>query len=222
MSPLPGRPSPLVLAAPSGTGKTTIARRLVEGDGPFTFSVSATTRPPRSGERDGDAYQFVDEDEFRSMVDAGDLVEWATVHGHLYGTPLKNLEDAVERDEHVVLDIDVQGARQIRERVPDAILVFVFPPSAEALVTRLAGRGTEAAEDVALRLKEADVELEQARNFDYIVVNDELERAVEEVRAIVRAESHRPLRARDFDGNVMRLREEIQEALKERTARAGE
>lgn len=222
MSALPARSCPVVLAAPSGTGKTTMARKLVEGPGSFTFSVSATTRPPRPGEEERGAYDFVDEDGFRAMVDRGELVEWATVHGHLYGTPRRNLEEAADDGLHVVLDIDVQGARQIRERVPDAILIFVFPPTAEELVSRLSGRGTEEPEQVGRRLKEADVELEQARNFDYIVVNDDLESALEEVRAIVRAEGHRPRRARDFDGDVTRLREEIQEALKERTARAGE
>jgi guanylate kinase len=125
---LPHRPCPLVLAAPSGTGKTTIAHALVERFSRFVFSVSATTRAPRGDEVDGVDYDFLSRAEFEAMIEAGALVEWAEVHGNLYGTPVRNLEAAAARGEHVVLDIDVQGARQIRDKVPDAVLMFVFPP----------------------------------------------------------------------------------------------
>lgn len=209
MSWLPSRAFPVVLAAPSGTGKTTIARALVEGEGRFVFSVSATTRPPRGGEESGKAYDFLDEDTFRRMIREGEFVEWATVHGHLYGTPRRNLEAAAERGEHVVLDIDVQGAAQIRKMVPEAVLVFVFPPTAAALVERLRGRATEASPEVLRRLRAAHAELERAVDFDYLVVNDDLERAVSEVRRIVEVEAHRPRRALDFHGEVARLRGEI-------------
>jgi len=210
---LPHRVFPVVLAAPSGTGKTSIARGLVEGGGSFVFSVSATTRPPRGTERDGVDYHFVSEKRFREMVEAGDLVEWADVHGHMYGTPRRAIEGPAERGEHVVLDIDVQGAKQIRERVPGAVLIFVFPPSAKALVARLDGRGTEAEAELVRRLTNARAELADAASFDYVVVNEDLEEATAAVRAIVRAEGHRPERGLDPEGEAQRLRNEIDDSL---------
>lgn len=211
---LPYRPCPLVLAAPSGTGKTTIAHALVERFSRFEFSVSATTRSPRREERDGVDYSFMSRERFQAMIDADELVEWAEVHGNLYGTPKHGLEDAADRGEHVVLDIDVQGARQIRERVPEAVLIFVFPPSAEALWTRLTARGTEDLVEVKRRLEAARDELREAGHFDYIVVNDDLDRAISRIRAIVEAESHRPDRALDLPGDVQRLRTEIEDVVR--------
>ncbi len=209
MTALPHRPCPVILAAPSGTGKTTIAHALVDRFDHFVFSVSATTRPPREGEVDGEDYDFLTRDAFVEMMAAGELAEWAEVHGNLYGTPLRNLDAAAERGEHALLDIDVQGARQIRDRIPDAVLIFIFPPSADDLVKRLTARGTESTEEVTRRLRAAQGELEAARDFDYIVVNDDLEHAVAQVRAIVEAEGHRPARATDFLREVARLRSEI-------------
>ena len=203
---LPHRPAPLVLAAPSGTGKTTIAHALVERYPTFVFSVSATTRPPREGERDGVDYQFVTPERFQAMIRDEELVEWARVHGNMYGTPRRNLAEAQDRGEHVVLDIDVQGAEQIRERVPEAILVFVLPPSPEALLGRLTARGTEEMEEVKRRLRNAREELERAGSFHYVVVNDDLERAIGRIRGIVEAEGHRPGRALDLAGEVARIR----------------
>lgn len=217
---LPYRPSPLVLAAPSGTGKTTIAHALVERFEHFVFSVSATTRPPRAGEMDGEDYDFVSREDFEGMLRGDALLEWAEVHGNLYGTPRRNLERAQARGEHVVLDIDVQGARQIKERVPESVLLFVFPPSASALWGRLTQRGTEDLAEVRRRLRAAHRELEDAAHFDYIVVNDDLERAIARVRTIVEAESHRPLRALDLKGEVARLRSEIEETVRASEAAA--
>jgi guanylate kinase len=176
---------PVVLAAPSGTGKTTVAHRLVEGSNDFVFSVSATTRPPREGERDGVDYHFVDRAGFESMVEAGELVEWAEVHGRLYGTPRAEIEVAAGRGVHVVLDIDVQGALQIRDALPEAKLIFVLPPSVEALVKRLRGRGTEEEGEVARRLRSALDELSVAPDFDHLIVNDDVDRCAADVRAIV-------------------------------------
>lgn len=215
---LPARPVPMVLAAPSGTGKTTIAHALVEGSDAFTFSVSATTRPPREGEEDGVDYLFVSDERFDAMVRAGEMAEWAVVHGHRYGTPTANLEAAAERGEHVVLDIDVQGAKQIRESVPEAVLIFIFPPSAETLAERLAGRGTEAREETRRRLVAGRGELEEARNFDYIVVNEELDTAVDEVREIARAEGRRPERTTDLGAEIRRLQDEIDDIVRRRYA----
>lgn len=215
MSSLPFHPCPVVLAAPSGTGKTTIAHALVECAEDFVFSVSATTRPPREGEREGEHYEFVTPSAFQQMIDRDELVEWARVHGNLYGTPRRNLEASAGRGEHVVLDIDVQGAGQIRETVPEAVLIFVFPPSAAALVERLTVRGTEEKAEVRRRLAAAREELERASDFDYVVVNDSLEEAVRQVQAIVKAESHRPGRARALSEEVERLRSEIDRTLEQ-------
>jgi len=181
------RAAPVVLVATSGTGKTTIARRLVEGSRAFVFSVSVTTREPREREQDGVAYHFVSRDEFEARVGRGELVEWAEVHDHLYGTPRSEIEAAAERGEHVVLDIDVQGARQIRDSVPDATLIFVLPPSVGIMMARLTGRGTETRADIARRLQSAMVELQAVPEFDYVVVNDDLDECLDEIRGIVGA-----------------------------------
>lgn len=202
------RACPVVLAAPSGTGKTTLARRLVDAYGPYRFSVSATTRPPRGAERDGIDYHFVDRARFQRMIAAGELVEWAEVHGRLYGTPRAMLDGAAAEGVHVLLDIDVQGARQLREHVPDVKLIFVLPPSIDALLERLRGRGTEGAEEFATRLRTAVDELRTAAEFDYVVVNDDLERCALEVDRIVRGELAPPETSGSYDA-ARSLREEI-------------
>ena len=145
--------SPVVLVGPSGAGKTTLAHRLVADSPRYVFSVSATTRAPRDGEHDGIDYHFVDRVGFDAMVDTGELAEWAEVHGRLYGTPRAELDLAAERGEHVVLDIDVQGARQIRDVVPDARLIFVLPPDIHIMMARLSGRGIETPAEIAKRLR---------------------------------------------------------------------
>lgn len=177
--------APLVLAAPSGAGKTTIARRLVDQDERFVFSISATTRPARPGETDGTDYHFLDNTAFEAMIEAGELAEWAKVHDRYYGTPLAGIEAAAADGRHVVLDIDVQGAEQIRSAMPEAVLVFVLPPSVDQLMKRLTGRGTEAPEEVARRLRSALDELQAAPDFDHLVVNDDLDRCVDEVRSFM-------------------------------------
>lgn len=187
-------PFPLVLSAPSGAGKTTIARRLRERRGDVVFSVSATTRAPREGERDGVDYHFVARDEFQRMIGAGELIEWAKVHDAFYGTPLANVRRAEERGEFLLLDIDVQGARQIRRAVPQAVHVFILPPSGEVLVQRLVGRGTEDDARVQRRLGNALEELRTAAEFDHVVVNDDLDAAVADVEALLegRVDAMRP------------------------------
>ncbi len=175
---------PLVLAAPSGTGKTTIARSLVDGSDRFVFSVSATTRPRREHERDGVDYHFLSTEAFQAMRDGGELAEWAEVHGYLYGTPRSALREPASRGEQVVLDIDVQGARQLKEAVPDALLVFIIPPSVDVLVERLRGRATEQESEVLRRLTTAREELAAAVEFDFVVVNESLAEAVAEVTDI--------------------------------------
>lgn len=204
---------PVVLSAPSGTGKTTIARALVAREPDFAFSVSATTRPPRVGEKNGVDYWFVSPGKFREMMENGELVEWAEVHGHWYGTPLRSLEESARGGRHVLLDIDVQGARQIRRVVPQALLVFIFPPSADSLLRRLAGRGTEDADALRRRLATALQELDAAEEFHHLVRNDDLERAIAEVRELARAGFPPGGRSSGSLEDIARLRRELAEVL---------
>ncbi len=206
MSPLSYRAFPLVISAPSGTGKTTLARTLVDRVEGFSFSVSATTRGARQGEQDGADYHFRDRGAFEAMIGSGELAEWAEVHGELYGTPRAEIHEAVGRGEHLVLDIDVQGARQIRKNVPESVLIFVLPPSLESLLGRLEGRRTESRGEVARRLRSALAELDAAGEFDHVVVNDDLDRCVEEIRGIVTAQSTRTERLVALDEVVEELR----------------
>jgi guanylate kinase len=177
-----------VLAGPSGVGKGTIVRDLVSRDPEgLSLSVSVTTRAPRPGEVDGVDYFFVDDDAFDRMIRAGELLEWAEIVGHRSGTPRGFVEDRMAAGRDVVLEIDVVGASQVRERVPGSVLIFIDPPSMEELERRLRGRGTETEERIRLRLETADWELEQREWFDHVIVNDDLERASSQVAAIIDA-----------------------------------
>ena len=210
---LRARTFPVVLSAPSGAGKTTIARRLRERRGDVVFSVSATTRGPREHEVDGRDYHFVGVDEFRRMIDAGELLEWAEVHGNFYGTPRGNLDEAVRRGQFLLLDIDVQGARQIRAALPEAVLVFVLPPSAAALAKRLGGRGTEAPEVLRRRLRNAGEEVRAAPEFDYVVVNEVLSTAVDEIEAVLRGRAGPRGTTAGLDARIEAIRAGIEREL---------
>lgn len=180
---------PFVVAAPSGTGKTTICRACVARDPLLDFSISHTTRPPRAGEKDGVDYYYVTPAEFRQLVDAGAFVEHASYGGSNYGTSHEALRVPLEEQGHdVLLEIEVQGAAQVRERRADARFIFLLPPSMKVLEQRLRGRGTDSGEAIDLRLAVADRELEAIRFFDYAVVNDDLERAIACVLEIIAAE----------------------------------
>jgi len=183
-----GAAFPVVVAAPSGTGKTTVCREVVARDGRIVFSVSHTTRPRRPGEVDGVDYHFVDEQEFRRLIRDGAFLEWAEYNGNHYGTSLASLEPPLAAGRDVLLEIEVQGARQVRARRPDARFIFLMPPSFDALRRRLAKRGTDAAEEVERRLRVARQELSAVRDFDYAVVNDDLETCVADVLAILAGE----------------------------------
>lgn len=181
-----GRGRLIVIAGPSGVGKGSIVLGLMERDPRLVRSISATTRAPRATETDGADYLFVDDARFDAMVAAGDLLEWAEVfHRNRYGTPAHWVEDQRRGGRDVVLEIDVQGAAQVKERAPDAVLILLAPPSLEDLEARLRGRGTEDDASIAERLEAAERELAQATWFDHVVVNDDLDRATDEVAAII-------------------------------------
>jgi guanylate kinase len=182
-----------VITGPSGVGKGTLIRGLLERVPGLELSVSATTRPPRPGERDGVDYHFLSDEEFDRRVANGEFVEHARYSGHKYGTLRSELERRMAEAAGVVLEIEVEGARQIRAAMPEAVQIFIAPPSVEALRARLVGRGTDAPEDVEARLATALEELEAEKEFGYVVVNDRLEQATEELADIVRSELERPL-----------------------------
>jgi guanylate kinase len=200
---------PLVVAAPSGAGKTTLARALVQRMADTEFSLSATTRPPRSNERDGRDYRFVDDAGFDALVESDSLLEWANVHSWRYGTLKDNVLRSLEAGRCVVLDIDVQGARRVRELHDDAVLVFVLPPSATELERRLAGRGSEDDDQRQERLRTALDELQAVDEFDYVVVNDDFDAALRALEAIVAAEHHRRTRYVALDGRVGRMERKL-------------
>jgi len=183
-----------VITGPSGVGKGTLIRTLRERLPELELSVSATTRAPRPGERDGVEYHFLDDADFQRRVDAGEFVEHAMYSGRRYGTLRSELERHVAAGHPVVLEIEVQGARQVRETLPEALQVFIAPPSLEALRTRLVGRGTDDKEQVAARLRVAEQELAAQHEFGHVVVNDRLEDAVEELLEIVQTALNHPVK----------------------------
>ena len=204
----------LVLSSPSGGGKTTIARRLLASRGDIGYSVSATTRAMRPGEVNGRDYWFLSEDEFEAKVMAGEFLEHASYHGRRYGTLRTEVERHFAAGRHVVLDIEVNGARQVRRQMSGAVLVFVIPPTGAALVERLAARRTEDRAALEGRLAIATDELAVASEYDYVVVNAELERAVQDVAGILEAESRRVCRQDDLESRTERLRREVADAVR--------
>ena len=174
-----------MLSGPSGVGKSSVVTRLRAAHPDLHFSVSATTRPPREGEVDGVDYHFVDRDRFEQMIAGGQLLEWAEFAGHLYGTPVAPVDSALDAGHDVLLEIELQGARQVRDGAPDAVRVFLAPPSWDVLVERLQGRRTEPDDVIARRLETARVELAAEGEFDHSVVNTSVDQAAEEILALL-------------------------------------
>lgn len=177
-----------VISGPSGVGKGTIKDVVLEKITDIELSISATTRKPRSGETDGRDYFFVDEDRFQQLIDNGELLEWARVYNNMYGTPRNFVEDNLNRGQDVMLEIDIQGALQIKRRKPDGVFIFISPPNIEELATRLASRATDTPESIKLRLAACKWEMEQVKHYYYMVLNHELQTAVDTVCAIITAE----------------------------------
>ncbi|MDO5325686.1 MAG: guanylate kinase [Clostridia bacterium] len=181
----------IVISGPSGVGKGTIYNKLLDNDPSLTFSVSVTTRGPRPGETDGIDYFFISDEEYQKLVAEDAFVEHATVHGHSYGTLKSQVEEKMEKGLNVVLDIDPQGARSVMASCPDCVSIFLLPPSYESLRQRLYGRNTDDPKEIERRLGNARGEIEQAHLYQYVVVNDNLELAYDQVSAIITAEKQR-------------------------------
>ena len=176
-----------IVAAPSGAGKTTLVRLLLEKDPEIKVSISSTTRLPRAGESDGREYNFVGVHDFLDMVSQGDFLEWAEVHGNYYGTSKRWIAKEMEAGRDVLLEIDWQGAQQVRKVFPSAIGIFILPPSLGELKSRLSGRGTDSAETIARRIAAARDEMRHVDEFDYVIINDDLQQALDNLRSIVSA-----------------------------------
>lgn len=177
----------LVIAGPTAVGKGTVVRRILETNSDIVLSVSATTRQPRKGEIDGESYFFLTDAEFDQLISSGEMLEFAVVHGqHRYGTPKQPVLAAIEAGKNVLLEIDIQGARQVKSQMPEAITVFIAPPSWDELVRRLKGRGTEDDAEMQRRLATARIELEAQDQFDHVVINDDVAKCAQSVVDLVR------------------------------------
>ena len=187
-----------IVSGPSGVGKSTVLRALFQGRDDLYFSVSATTRAPREGEVDGKDYHFISADRFRSMIEEDAFLEYAEYVSNFYGTPKKFVDEAMDAGKDVILDIEIQGAAQVNAKRPETVRIFIAPPSWEELERRLTARGTDTTEKIQKRLLRAKVELDSASGYDYFVINDTVEQAVEELRAILLAEHCRPAERMDL------------------------
>jgi guanylate kinase len=199
----------LVLSSPSGGGKTTIAKSLLQARDDLGYSVSATTRPARNGERDGVDYHFLTREAFLRRVEAGEFLEWATYGGNLYGTLRHEIERIFARGQTAVLDVEIEGARQLRASFPNSLHLFVLPPSAEVLVSRLTGRNSEPPAVLRERITRAADELAAVAEYDYAILNEDLVLAVAQVAAILDAEARRVARQEGLTPFIDRLRRDV-------------
>ncbi|HEX8650290.1 MAG TPA: guanylate kinase [Pyrinomonadaceae bacterium] len=193
----------VVVSSPSGGGKGTLIRRVLETVPNLGYSVSFTTRPARAGEINGRDYHFISVDEFQAMIGAGEFLEWAHVHAHLYGTGRSQVAREIAEGRDIILEIDVQGAKSVRDLINDAVSVFILPPSYEILRMRLTSRGSEAPEDLALRLRNARGEVEQYNEFDYVIINDDADRAAAQLASVIHAERARRERQEQVAASVL-------------------
>jgi guanylate kinase len=210
---------PIILSSPSGGGKTTIAYKLLAMRADVGYSVSCTTRPPRPGEIDGRDYHFLSLEKFKRGKAEREFAESAEVHGHLYGTLRSEVERVLSSGRHVIMDIDVQGAKQFARAFPDSVLIFILPPSAEVLVERLKARGTEDRKSLIRRFKSAKAELKAIDLYPYLIVNDEIDSAVTAVSSIIDAEGLKRSRNGALDARVEELMDGIQRAIDHYSAR---
>jgi guanylate kinase len=206
-------PFPIILSSPSGGGKTTIAHRLLEKRRDVGYSVSCTTRPPRGDEQHGRDYYFRSVEEFQRGQQAGEFAESAEVHGHLYGTLRAEVAKVLSSGRHVIMDIDVQGAKQFVTAFPESVLIFILPPSADVLVDRLKARGTENTKSLIRRFRSAKEELKAIDFYQYIVVNDRIDSAVAEIDSIIDTEHSRRSRNESFEPLIVELEDGIQRAI---------
>lgn len=195
----------VVLSGPSGTGKGTVCKELLRCCPRLHYSISATTRQPRLGEVDGVNYYFMAHEYFRTMVEQDQLLEWAEVYGNYYGTPRQYVEEQLRAGNDVVLEIDTQGALQVKEKFFRGVFVFLLPPSLDELAARIWRRGTDSPEVIKRRLSAATEEFQQIRNYEYVVVNDDIELAAEKIKAIIDAEKCRVSRNRELIGSICSL-----------------
>jgi len=205
----------LALSSPSGAGKTTLARRLLEAESEeLVLSVSVTTRPIRPGETDGKDYWFVTEAIFHRMRDADEFLEWAQVFGNYYGTPRKHVEDAVSAGQDVLFDVDWQGGRQLAENVPDDVVrVFILPPSAQVLEARLRARNQDSTDVVALRMAQASGEISHWIEYDYVIVNENIDSSFEQLRVVLAAERLKRTRRTALTVLVEQLQRDLGESI---------
>jgi guanylate kinase len=204
---------PVILSSPSGGGKTTIAHKLLSLRKDLGYSVSCTTRPPREGEVNGRDYHFLAVEKFKRGQDAGEFAESAEVHGHLYGTLRAEVARVLSSGRHVIMDIDVQGAQQFSAAFPESVLIFILPPSADALIERLTARGTEDAKSLIRRFRSAKEELKSIDLYEYVVVNDRIDSAVAAISSIIDAEGLKRTRNDALEPLIKNIDDGIQSAI---------
>lgn len=204
---------PVILSSPSGGGKTTIAHKLLALRKDLGYSVSCTTRPPREGEVNGRDYHFLAVEKFKRGQDAGEFAESAEVHGHLYGTLRAEVARVLSSGRHVIMDIDVQGAQQFAAAFPESVLIFILPPSADALIERLTARGTEDAKSLIRRFRSAKEELKSIDLYEYVVVNDRIDSAVAAISSIIDAEALKRSRSDALEALIKNIEDGIQSAI---------